>query len=78
MMYLAVTIRRDDDIRELKLLIDALRKHLSADQFVVREAPKNFDYPFPFPLVTISEGPKRGRHFGPEAVDVLRELAAAQ
>jgi hypothetical protein len=28
-----------------------------------------FDYPFQFPLVTISEGPNRGRHFGSEAME---------
>lgn len=76
-MHLAVTIRRDDDVEELKQLIAALRQRLSSEQIVVREAPKSFDYPFHFPLVIVSNGPDHERHFGSEAVEVLRELAAS-
>ena len=36
-MHLAVTIRRDDDVEELKQLIAALRQRLSSEQIVVRE-----------------------------------------
>lgn len=74
-MHLAVTVRRDDEIEEIKALLALLRKHLPADQIIVRQAPKNFDYPFDFPLVTVSEGPMQGRHFGSEAIEVLRDLS---
>lgn len=75
-MNLAVTLRRDDDLVELERLIRAVREVLSSEQVTILEAPKNFDYPFPLPVVTVDEGPEKGRHFGADAVSVLESIAS--
>jgi hypothetical protein len=75
-MQLAVTVSRDADINDLKGLIDALRQKMSDDQVTILEAPTGFDYAFSLPIVVVEDGPEQGRHFGPDAVNVLRRLAA--
>jgi hypothetical protein len=77
-MRLAVTIKRDEDLEQLRPLIAAIRTLLTAENVTVLEAPKDFDYPYPFPVVTISEGPNQGRHFGAEAVKLLRSLSQSR
>ena len=74
-MHLAVTIKSDDDLEHVRPLIEAIRKVLSADHVTILEATKAFDYPYPFPVVTIVEGPGEGRHFGSDAIEVLRNLS---
>jgi hypothetical protein len=74
-MQLAVTVKRDQDIEQIRPLIEALRRVLAAENVKVLEAPLDFDYPYPFPIVTVSEGPQQGRHFGSEALDLLRTLS---
>ncbi|MHC2279867.1 hypothetical protein ACVME8_006510 [Bradyrhizobium diazoefficiens] len=74
-MQLAVTIRRDEHIDQLKPLIETLRGMFASENVQVFEAPTDFNYPYSFPVVTVSEGPEAGRHFGLDAVDVLRSLS---
>jgi hypothetical protein len=74
-MQLAVTIKSDEELADLTALIEAVRRILSTESVTVLEAPKHLSYPYPFPVVTISEGPNRGRHFGPEAIDLLRSIS---
>jgi hypothetical protein len=76
-MQLAVTVKRDQDVEQIRPLIEAVRRILTADNVKVLEAPLDFDYPYPFPIVTVSEGPQQGRHFGTEALDLLRALSGA-
>jgi hypothetical protein len=75
-MQLAVTIKRDEDMEQIRPLIEALRQALTSENVTVLEAPSDLNYPYPFPVVTVSEGPEQGRHFGSEAVSVLRNLSA--
>ena len=77
-MHLAVTIKRDQDLEEIKRLIAAIRSILSAENVTVLEAPTDFDYPYPFPVVTIDEETNQVRHFGSDAVQVLRELSVGR
>jgi hypothetical protein len=73
-MHLSVTVKHDDDLRELRDLIVALRSVLSAESLTVLEAPEDLNYPYPFPMVTISEDRSRSRHYGAEALEKLRDL----
>jgi hypothetical protein len=73
-MQLAVTIKHDEDIERIRPLIEAIRT-IFAENVTVLEAPKDMEYPFSFPVVTVSEGPARGRHFGADAVEVLESLS---
>jgi hypothetical protein len=77
-MKLAVTIKRDEDVERIKLLVEALRKVLSSENVTVLEAPTDLDYAYPFPVVTVSEGPEQGRHFGSEALEVLQAISAGR
>jgi hypothetical protein len=74
-MNLAVTVRRDEDLANIEFLIKAVRDVLSVERVTVLEAPQNFDYPYPFPVVTVDEGPQKGRHFGADALSVLKSIA---
>lgn len=74
-MRLAVTIKRDEDVEQIKPLIEAVRRVLAHENVTVLEAPKDFNYAYPFPVVTVSEGPQQGRHFGSEALDLLRTIS---
>jgi hypothetical protein len=74
-MQLAVTIRRDENVEQIRPLIEALRGIFASENVKVFEAPTDFNYPYSFPVVTVSEGPDAGRHFGSEAVDILRSLS---
>jgi hypothetical protein len=74
-MQVAVTIKRDEDIERIKPLIEALRRVLTDENVTVLEAPKDFRYAYPFPVVTINEGPEQGRHFGSEAIELLRNIS---
>jgi hypothetical protein len=75
-MRLAVTIKRDEDIEQIKPLIEAVRRVLTHENVTVLEAPKDFNYAYPFPVVTVSEGPQQGRHFGSDALELLRSISA--
>jgi hypothetical protein len=77
-MHLAVTIKSDDNLDDIKRLIEAVRKVLTADQVTILEAPKALQYPYPFPVVTVSEGSQEVRHFGTEAIDVLQKLSESR
>lgn len=74
-MHLAVTIKDDKDLEEVRGLIQTLRGMLSADNVTVLEAPEDLDYPYPFPVVTISEDRNRSRLFGDDAIEKLRAIA---
>jgi hypothetical protein len=74
-MRLAVTIKRGEDVEQLRPLIEAIRRVLTTENVTVLEAPKDLNYTYPFPVVTVSEGPSQGRHFGSEAVELLRSLS---
>lgn len=69
-MKVRVTIRRGDDVRTLKPLLEQLRSMYA--ELTVVEAPLGIDYSYSFPVVSVSD---QGRHFGEEAVEVLRSLA---
>jgi hypothetical protein len=69
-MKVRVTVRSGDDVSSLVTLIDQVRAKTS--ELKVIEAPKGIDYSYSFPVVTVGDG---GRHFGDEAVEVLRRLA---
>ena len=74
-MRLAVTIKRDDDLEQIRPLIEAVRRALADENVTVREAPRDLKYAYPFPVVTVSEGPRQGRHFGSDALELLKDLS---
>jgi hypothetical protein len=73
-MQLAVTLQQKDQ-EELKSLIVAVRNVLSADSVTVWEAPADMNYPYPMPILMISENATRRRLYGNEAMEKLRDLA---
>ena len=73
-MQVAVTLQQKDQ-DELKSLIVAIRNVLSADSVTVLEAPADMNYPYPMPILMISENASRKRLYGNEAVEKLRDLA---
>lgn len=72
-MKIAVTVR-SGDIGGLRQLLDEVR---SRTNLTVLEAPSGLDYPYPFPIVMVNSSSGWDRHFGDEAVDLLREFAKA-
>jgi hypothetical protein len=73
-MQLAVTIKRDENIEQIRPLIEAVRKALTAENVTVLEAPQDLQYPYSFPVVTVTEGSSKERHFGDDAVQLLQSL----
>ena len=70
-MKVRVTVRSGDDVSKLKPLLDQVRAKTS--ELRVYEAPRGIEYSYSFPVVTVSD---QGRHFGEEALDLLRTIAA--
>ena len=73
-MQLAVTLQHKD-LDELRGLIMAVRDVLTAGSVTVLEAPEDLSYPYPMPILMISESAGRKRLYGTEAVEKLRDLA---
>ena len=73
-MQLAVTLQQKD-LDELRGLIIAVRNVLSAGSVTVLEAPEDMNYPYPMPILMISEDTTRKCLYGTEAVEKLRDLA---
>jgi hypothetical protein len=71
-MKIRVTVRSGDDVRELKFLLERVRAKTS--ELKVIEAPRGIEYSYSFPVVSVSD---QGRHFGEEALEVLKTIAAA-
>ena len=77
-MNVTITVRRDKELGELKRLITTLRKKaLSPYQVTVFEAPRDMNYRYPMPVLTIGEEDAQQRLYGPDAVEKLRSLAAS-
>jgi hypothetical protein len=74
-MQLIVTIKRGEDIERIRPLIERVREALSEQNVTVLEAPTDLNYGYPFPVVTVSEGPDQVRHFGTEAVALLQSMS---
>jgi hypothetical protein len=74
-MRLSVTIKPDENLEQIRPLIEAVRHALTAENVIVLEAPNHIDYSYPFPIVSVSEGPEQGRHFGSEALELLRAVS---
>jgi hypothetical protein len=74
-MHLYITIGGSEDLDELKGLLGTIRGLLSSDRVTVFEAPETLSYPYPFPMVTISDDASRRRFYGKEAIEELRDLA---
>lgn len=73
-MQLAVTIKRDENIDQIRSLIEAVREVLTDQNVTVLEAPQELQYPYSFPVVTVTEGSSKERHFGDDALAVLRSI----
>lgn len=71
-MKVKVTVRSGDDVSGLKTLIERVRSKTS--ELKIFEAPRGIEYSYAFPVVTVDDD--GGRHFGDDAVAVLRRLSA--
>lgn len=71
-MKIEITLRaRDVDM--VRPFLDDVRSF--ARDLTVLEAPGGLDYSYAFPVVTVIDSTHRDRHFGEEAVELLREFA---
>lgn len=74
-MKIAVTVR-SDDLGSLTGLLDEVRAKCL--EVTVLEAPNGLTYPYSFPVVAVSSPAGWDRHFGTEAVEVLRDAAKSK
>jgi len=73
-MKIAITIR-SEDFAQIRYLLDEIRS--TKAEVTVLEAPNGITYQFAFPIVTISSDAGLDRHFGSEAMEILRGLTKA-
>jgi hypothetical protein len=74
-MKIAVTVR-SDDFGSLTNLLDQVRANHS--DMTILEAPNGLTYPYAFPVVAVSSPAGWDRHFGSEAIEVLKDVAKAK
>ncbi len=71
-----ITVERDNTLDEVKRLIKIIMNNTKThDTVTVLEAPKNLNYLYPFPVLTIINDQLKHRLYGNDAVARLQDLA---